>query len=45
MCFHLVELFQVPGGRGVGFSETVAVTGTGCEVLTPMENLELVIKR
>jgi Xaa-Pro dipeptidase len=44
MCFHLVELFQVPGERGVGFSETVAVTDTGCEVLTPMEDLELVIK-
>jgi Xaa-Pro aminopeptidase len=44
MCFHLVELLHIPGGRGVGFSESVTVTDTGCEVLTPMEGLELAVK-
>lgn len=34
MAFHLPISLRVPGHYGVGFSETVVVTETGCEVLT-----------
>jgi Xaa-Pro dipeptidase len=34
MTFHLVPLLLIPGVGGIGFSETVLVTRTGCEVLT-----------
>lgn len=34
MVFHLPISLRVPGQYGVGFSETVLVTETGCEVLT-----------
>jgi Xaa-Pro aminopeptidase len=34
MTFHLVPLLLIPGTGAMGFSETVLVTKTGCEVLT-----------
>jgi Xaa-Pro dipeptidase len=34
MTFHLVPLLLLPGTGAMGFSETVLVTKTGCEVLT-----------
>jgi Xaa-Pro dipeptidase len=34
MTFHLVPLLLLPGTGAMGFSETVLVTPTGCEVLT-----------
>lgn len=34
MTFHLVPLILVPEVGGIGYSETVLVTPTGCEVLT-----------
>jgi Xaa-Pro dipeptidase len=34
MTFHLVPLLLIPGWGAMGFSETVLVTKTGCEVLT-----------
>lgn len=39
MCFHIPIAFRIYGKAAVGFSETVTVTETGCEVLgrTPRE--------
>ncbi len=37
MTFHLIPWVQVPGKGGIGFSETVRVTETGCEPLTDFE--------
>ena len=37
MTFHLPVMFRVPGKFGVGMSETIAITGSGCEVLTRPE--------
>jgi Xaa-Pro dipeptidase len=34
MVFHIPPALRVPREYGLGFSETVLVTGTGCEVLT-----------
>ena len=34
MVFHMPPALRVPGQYGLGFSETVLVTPTGCEVLT-----------
>jgi Xaa-Pro dipeptidase len=34
MTFHLVPLLLIPDTGAMGFSETVLVTRTGCEVLT-----------
>jgi Xaa-Pro dipeptidase len=34
MVFHLNETLREVGRYGLSFSETVAVTSTGCEVLT-----------
>ena len=45
MTLHLPIYLVVPGRYGVGFSETVAVTEEGCELLTPGKNRELVIRR
>lgn len=42
---HLPICLMVPGRYGVGFSETVAVTETGCDVLTPGRDRRLVICR
>jgi Xaa-Pro aminopeptidase len=44
MTFHLPMCIWVPGEYGVGFSETVVVTDTGCEVVTPGVRRELVVK-
>jgi Xaa-Pro dipeptidase len=44
MCFHLPICIFVPREYGVGFSESVTVTQTGCEVLTPGEARELAIR-
>ena len=35
MCFHIIPDLKVPHAGGVVFSESVVVTGTGCEVLAP----------
>lgn len=37
MTFHLIPWVQVPGMAGVGLSETVRVTATGCESLFGFE--------
>lgn len=37
MTFHLIPWAQLPGQGGLGFSETVRVTDTGCETLTNLE--------
>lgn len=37
MTFHLIPWVQVPGKGGIGFSETVRVTETGCQPLTNFE--------
>lgn len=42
MCFHLPISLWVPGGEGIGFSESVVVTEDGCDLLTPGEDLCLV---
>ena len=34
MTFHAVRSLRVPGLMAAGFSETIAVTETGCEILT-----------
>lgn len=44
MAFHLPQCVFVPGQYGTGFSESVVVTETGCELLTPGEGRELVIR-
>ena len=35
MTFHVPRVLRVPGLMAAGFSETILVTETGCEVLTP----------
>jgi Xaa-Pro aminopeptidase len=42
MVFHVHRSLRVPGLMGVGFSETVAITTTGCELFTSHRR-ELVI--
>jgi Xaa-Pro dipeptidase len=37
MTFHLIPWVQVPGLAGVGLTETVRVTASGCETLTSFE--------
>lgn len=37
MTFHLIPWVQVPGMAGIGLSETVRVTESGCETLFTME--------
>jgi Xaa-Pro dipeptidase len=37
MTFHLIPWAQIPGKGGIGFSETVRVTGEGCEFITSLE--------
>lgn len=44
MTFHLPICIFVPGHYGTGFSESVAVTETGCEVITPGEGRELAVR-
>lgn len=44
MAFHLPICIFVPGQYGTGFSESVVVTETGCELLTPGLGLELVVR-
>ncbi len=43
MCFHLIPDLKIALHGGVVFSESVAVTATGCDVLTPYSQ-ELVFK-
>jgi Xaa-Pro dipeptidase len=43
MTLHLPIWTWIPGEFAVGFSETVRVTEDGCELLTPGEEMELVI--
>jgi Xaa-Pro dipeptidase len=44
MTFHLPMCIFVPRQYGTGFSESVAVTERGCEVLTPGQGRELVVR-
>jgi len=44
MCFHLPICAWVPAQYGIGFSESVTVTATGCETLTPGTNRHLAIR-
>ncbi len=44
MTFHLPICIFVPRRCGTGFSESVAVTEHGCEVLTPGEARELAVR-
>ena len=44
MTLHLPIWSWVPGEFALGFSETVRVTADGCELLTPGEERELVIR-
>jgi Xaa-Pro aminopeptidase len=44
MTFHLPICIFVPGQYGTGFSESVVVTPSGCEVLTPGEARELAVR-
>lgn len=37
MTFHLLPWVQIPGEGGVGITETIRVTETGCELLTSFE--------
>ncbi len=37
MTFHLIPWVMVPGKAGIGFSETIRITETGCELLTHFE--------
>ncbi|MEJ2353130.1 MAG: Xaa-Pro peptidase family protein [Anaerolineales bacterium] len=37
MTFHLIPWVQVPGKGGISFSETIRVTGDGCETITNFE--------
>lgn len=37
MTFHHIPWVQIPGRGGIGFSETIRVTETGCEVITNLE--------
>lgn len=45
MVFHLVPSLHIPGFGAMGFSETVLVTETGCEVLTNFERGLIVCDR
>ncbi len=44
MTFHLPICVFAPRRFGIGFSESVAVTATGCEVLTPGKARELAVR-
>ena len=44
MCFHTPICVFVPRGVGVGFSESIVITESGCEVLGPGTRRELVIR-
>lgn len=37
MTFHLIPWVQIPGKGGLGITETIRVTETGCEVITNFE--------
>ncbi|MEE9325580.1 MAG: hypothetical protein V3U90_08550 [Dehalococcoidia bacterium] len=43
MTFHLPISNRYPGKCGIGFSETILVTETGCEILTCHQPRELAI--
>ncbi len=44
MTFHLPICAWVPAQYGIGFSESVVVTDTGCETLTPGTNRYLAVR-
>ena len=44
MTFHTPHSFRIPARFVVGASETIAVTGTGCEILTPGVDRQPTIK-
>jgi Xaa-Pro dipeptidase len=37
MTFHLLPWVQIPGKGGIGITETIRVTETGCEIITNFE--------
>jgi Xaa-Pro dipeptidase len=37
MTFHLLPWIQIPGKGGIGITETIRVTETGCEIITNFE--------
>jgi Xaa-Pro dipeptidase len=44
MTFHVPMCIWYPAELGVGFSETIAITEDGCELLTPGADRHLVIR-
>jgi Xaa-Pro dipeptidase len=44
MCFHVPINPVYPGEFGVGFSESIVITSSGCEQLTPKRPCELVVR-
>jgi Xaa-Pro dipeptidase len=44
MCFHLANCYSMPAQYGAGFSESIAVTETGCEMLSTGVQRELVVR-
>ena len=44
MCFHLANCYSMPAQYGAGFSESIAVTESGCEMLSPGVLRELVVR-
>ena len=44
MCFHVAACIFIPRVAGVGFSRSVAVTGSGCELLDPSADLRLRVR-
>lgn len=44
MCFHVATCIFIPRVAGVGFSRSVAVTESGCELLDPTSDLTLHVR-
>ncbi len=44
MCFHVATCIFIPRVAGVGFSRSVAVTDSGCELLDPDSDLTLRVR-
>ena len=44
MCFHVATCIFIPRIAGVGFSRSVAVTESGCELLDPISDLTLHVR-
>ena len=44
MCFHVATCIFIPRVAGVGFSRSVAVTESGCDLLDPHSDLTLEVR-